>query len=197
MSDINKLWLPEGEHWGLSIKHQPLEDSGDFIDGGWKFVWHTTEGAGIDAMFRVLRDKRAAPHLLIDPSKGVSRIIQMIPFNQAARALEHPTGTPETNRARCIQCEIVDFAKNAPNWEDWFYRDLAALAVLVEHRVPVRRVTRGFSASNFKKISPQGFAQAHGHMGHQHVPNNSHWDPGAMNGSKLMRTMGEVEDHYA
>src|ERR1044072_5536291 len=124
MATFNKLWLPKGRHWGLVIEHRPLEDAGDFTVGSWKMVWHTTEGFGIDAMYNTLRAKRAASHFLIDPSAGDSRVIQMIPLNQAARALQNDMGDfHQTNKAHAIQVEIVDFARNAPNWNTTFYRD--------------------------------------------------------------------------
>src|SRR4051794_38571198 len=98
---MDKLWLPKGKHWGLVIEHRTLEDAGDFAGGsGNRLVWHTTEGSGIDSMFNVLRNKRAAPHFLIDPTAGDSRVIQMIPLNQAGRALQNDSGDfHNTNRA--------------------------------------------------------------------------------------------------
>lgn len=192
---MDRNWLPEGRHWGLRIEHRRLNDAGPFTGGGHKLIWHTTEGAGMDAMWRVLRDKDAAPHFLIDPGGGYAPVYQCIPLNMAARALEHPAGTPETNRANCIQVEIVDFAKNAKDWGHVIYRDLGALAALIDHRFNIRRGYRPFTVPA-KKVTPAGFVRATGHMGHSHVPNNSHWDPGRMNGAELMRAIADAEAHY-
>ncbi len=193
---INPNWLPEGDHWGLRIRRRELPNAGDFTGGGHKLIWHTTEGSGIDAMWRVLRDKDAAPHFVIDPGGGPAMVYQCVPLNKAARALEHPAGTPETNRANCIQVEIVDYAKNAGGWGHVIYRDLGALAALIDHRFNVRRGYRPFTVPA-KKVTPDGFVRATGHMGHGHVPNNSHWDPGRMNGAALMRAIGDAEKRYA
>lgn len=193
---MNEVWLPEGHHWGLNISHRRLPDSGPFTGGGHKLVWHTCEGGGIDAMWRVLRDKNAAPHFVIDPGGGDAPVYQCIPLDRSARALEHPAGTPETNRASCIQVEIVGYAKDAGSWGHVIYRDLGALAALIDHRFAIRRGYRPFTVPA-KKVTPNGFVRATGHLGHSHVPNNSHWDPGAMNGAALMGAIADADRQYA
>jgi len=140
---MNDLWLPEGRHWGLNIEHRELPNAGEFTGGGHKLVWHTTEGGGIDNMWRVLRDKNAAPHFCIDPGGGDAPVYQCIPLNRAARALEHPAGTPETNRANAIQVEIIGFAKDAKDWGHVIYRDLGALAALIDLKDQILPVSRG------------------------------------------------------
>jgi len=192
---MDKNWLPEGHHWGLNIEHKRLADAGAFSGGGHKLVWHTTEGTGMDRMWRVLRDKNAGPHFLIDPGGGDAPVYQCIPLNRAARALQHPPGTPETNLANCIQVEIVGFAKDAKDWGHVIYRDLGALAALIGHRFNIRRGYRPFTVPA-KKVTPAGFPRATGHLGHGHVPNNDHWDPGRMNGAALMRAIRDAEEHY-
>lgn len=195
---MDKLWLPKGRHWGLVIEHQRLEDAGPFSGGtGNRLVWHTTEGYGIDLMYRVLRDKRAAPHFLIDPSAGDSRVIQMIALNQAGRALQNDSGDfHNTNRAgdHTIQVEIVDFARNAPLWEDHFYRDLAALTCLINHRVNIPLHAVPFQTPT--RMSDTEFERFAGHCGHVHVPDNDHWDPGKLNWLTLRNKIQEVEAHY-
>lgn len=199
MSSIDKLWLPTGRHWGLVIEHRPLENAGSFEKGaGDRMVWHTTEGPGIDSMYRVLRNKRAAPHFLIDPTAGDSRVIQMIALNQAGRALENDSGDfHPTNRAgkHTIQTEIVDYARNAPLWDEYFYRDLAALAVLVEHRVAIPRHAAPFQTP--ERMTDTEFEKFRGHCGHVHVPDNSHWDPGKLNWPRLLAAMDDVDDRYS
>ena len=193
---MDQNWLPEGHHWGLKIEHKMLPNAGPMTGGGHKLIWHTTEGTGMDRMWNVLRDKNAAPHFLIDPGGGDAPVYQCIPLNRAARALEHPSGTPETNRANCIQVEIIGFAKDADEWGHVIYRDLGALAALIDHRFNIRRGYRPFTVPA-KKVTPLGFVRATGHMGHAHVPNNNHWDPGKMSGGRLMRAIKDAEEHYA
>src|SRR6266576_6415999 len=98
---VNKRLLPEGNIRGLHIHVGPLIEPGPFTGGGWKLIWHTTEGNGLAAMVHTLRVKGDEPHIVIDPDSG--GVVQLIPFDNFAKALQHPTGTPETNRAHCIQ----------------------------------------------------------------------------------------------
>lgn len=196
---MDNLWLPTGKHWGLVIERRPLENAGDFSTGtGNRHVLHTTEGFGIDLMWEVLKNKRASPHFLIDPSAGDTRVIQMIPLNQAGRALQNDQGDfHQTNRAgkHTIQTEIVDKAINAPLWTDWWYRDLAALCVLIEHRVPIKRHAAAFQKP--VKMSDDAFDDFEGYCGHVHVPDNTHIDPGKLNWLKLLAAMQQIDKRYA
>jgi hypothetical protein len=56
-----------------------------------------------------------------------------------------------------------------------------------DRRVPIpRRQARSFQ--NTRKFSGTGFVSAKGHLGHMHVPGNSHIDPTtAFRGDKLLR----------
>jgi hypothetical protein len=126
-------------------------------------------------------------------------VIQMLGIGRVGKGLEHPHGTPETNAAGCVQIEIVDKAANAPNWNEYFYRDLAALAVLIEHRFKVpRKAPRAFTIPA-KRFTPSAFIAAKGHVGHCHAASQplGHWDPGKLSPTKLFRAMAEVDRRYA
>jgi hypothetical protein len=187
---VNRDLLPEGHHYGLHIEHGSLIRPGGFAGGGWKLIWHTTEspsGHGTSGVVSVLQAKGAEVHVVIDPATG--KTTQLIPFDNFGKGLMHPAGTPETNRARCIQVEICGYARSSPDWPESYYKHLASLATLIEHRIPIpRRVGRSFSATP-NRLTPQGFVRAAGHFGHEHVPNNDHWDPGAMRARHLLNLM--------
>lgn len=192
---MNRLWLPQGDHrkgWGLLIAYDRAEDAGNFVGGGHKLCWHTTEGGSYSSVVRTLKEKRAAVHFVIDPRIG--RVIQMIPLDKAGRGLAHPSG-PETNRANVIQVEIVGYAKESGQWSDEDYRKLAALAVLIEHRFPIpRRTTGEVTFAEPRRLSGPGFYRAAGHCGHCHVPGNDHYDPGkGFKGKKLRHFMKEFD----
>jgi hypothetical protein len=122
----------------------------------------------------------------------------MIPLNQYARALEHPAGTPETNRAHCIQVEICGFAKESGSWPDSVYAHLGALAVLLEHRQGIARISTHPFSNTPHRLTPAAFISAGGHLGHQHVPSqpSGHWDPGSLNVNKLFGCMGAAEKQF-
>lgn len=193
------VWLPAGAmpSLGLQIEHQQApEDGGAFLAGCLpKVVLHTTEGLGVDTMARVLLGKRAEPHFLIGrDGDGPMRVIQFIGMDRAARALEHPGGTPATNGAFCIQIEIAGFARDSHDWDDTLYGGLAALACLIEQCVPVpRKVPRTFSSDGTatrppRRFSPGEFLRATGYVGHEHVPSQpaNHWDPGRLDATRRL-----------
>lgn len=185
---MGDAWIPESTRHGIKIEHSPGESAGAFTTGGWKTLWHTTEGRDLDTMVNVLQNKRAAPHLVV--CFRTKRVVQMVGFDAAARALEHPSG-PETNRARCIQVEICDYAKWSQDWVEGAYKFLAQVALMIERRVPVpRRAPVSFWTP--RRLTGQGFVRATGHLGHSHVPGNTHWDPGQFRIHKLFRLMGDL-----
>lgn len=170
-------WLPTGQHWGLSISHLVSGSPGPFVPSDPKLIWHTTEGAGFDGALTTLVHNDDQPHFLIDMHTG--RTVQFIPTDRSSKSLQHPPETPETNRAGCIQVEIVGFADHSGEWSTKQYFKLAALAVLIEHRVKIaRHCYHDFGGEGYRRLSPNGFAHAEGHLGHRHVPNNDHIDPG-------------------
>lgn len=179
LAPADSLWLPRGDHWDLRIEHKQLPDAGAFTGGGWKLVWHITVSPWetVDSMWRVLRDKDAAPHFVIGGRKGVQHpvVIQCIPLDRAGRALAHPSG-PETNRANAVQVEICATPETVKAFTDWTYKALGNLAELVAHRVDIPcKAPRAFT--NTQRFTPSGFVRVKGHCGHMHVPGNDHVDP--------------------
>jgi hypothetical protein len=198
LATIDDEWLPEGHlsSWDLHIEHRPLEDGGAISSGGNKFIVHTTESDwdDLEAMYGVLRDKRAAPHLLIGGMNNREHptVIQMIPFGRAGRALEHPAGTPPTNGAgNSPQIEICWRAANSQNMSDWMIKALANLFVLVQHRVNIPiKAPQDFS--NPVRMSAQSWITASGIVGHSMVPNNTHWDPGRFREGTFINYINKV-----
>lgn len=198
---MDKAWLPKGHHWGLHIEHDPRHMGGEFVGGGWKLVWHTTEGQDLRAMQRVLKDKRAESHLLIGRA-GTGRkdftVIQFIPFTEGSRALQHPAGTLDTNNARCIQVEVCERAANAQDWSDDLFEALGALTALVEHRVPIPRTAPRPFRVPAQRYTQRGFVSAKGHVGHEHAASqpDGHWDPGALPISRVFAATRRAEKVY-
>jgi len=193
-------WLPRGHHYDLHIEHRSLEQAGPFTGGGNKLVWHITVSGWMtaDAVWRVVRDNRSAPHLIIGGRAGRRHpvVIQCIPFNRAARALRHPSG-PDTNRADCLQVEICADVDDVPDFPRLRrYRALANLVRLTNLTVPddrevPRSLARAFTDT--RRFGGREFVRAAGHCGHMHVPGNDHVDPTtAFEGSVLLRRLEEM-----
>lgn len=199
---MDKHWLPTGNHWGLVIDHDPQNTGGDFLGAPWRMVLHTTEGADFATMARVLDVEGYEPHFLIKPSAGPSRVRQYFPLNRSARALEHRSGTIDTNRMNAVQIEIAGYAADAAHWQDWFYRDLAALCALIEHRVNIAHHRPPVTAPAFpghgrvNHMTDDQWRRFSGYCGHCNVPGNYHWDPGQIDLGKLFTSIDTVTKQY-
>lgn len=103
--------LPEGRHSDLHIVRDIRTHTGPYIEhGGWKFIVHITVAPwnALPQMITVLRNKHAEPQVIIGgvPGSKLPTLTQLLDLGEYGRSLEHPAGTPETNRARCVQLEI-------------------------------------------------------------------------------------------
>ena len=180
--------------WHPSAKRQQLEDAGPFAGGGHKFLVHTTEGPSLDGAFVTVKGNRSAPHFILEVKGGRRRLVQCIPINRAARGLEH-NGGPETNKANCIQVEVVGFTERAkaaklghlelwvPNWSTDIYKQLHMLMLWTHNHfsVPMRADHPFAGQPGFARLSGEAFFNAVGLVGHCHAAGNSHSDPGPLN----------------
>ncbi len=182
-----------------SAKTQLLEDGGSFTGGGRKFLVHTTEGPTLEGAFATLSANRSAPHFILEVKNGQRRLVQCIPINRAARSLEHHGG-PETNRANCIQVEVVGFTDGAkakklghpelfvPNWSHDIYKSLHMLMQWTNQHfgVPMRADHPFIGQPGYARLSGQAFVNAVGLLGHCHAAENTHTDPGPLHTSLVI-----------
>ncbi|HEV7808357.1 MAG TPA: N-acetylmuramoyl-L-alanine amidase [Solirubrobacteraceae bacterium] len=146
-------------------------DAGGFQGGGRKIVWHTTEGSGLPNY------GGSSPHFTLNPGNGL--LWQHIPLNRAARALK--AGGP--NFWNTVQVELIGFAKDSQAWSPEAYENIAKLARWLETNFGVPRkssVTFKGNGATPHMASLELFKSYEGHIGHQHVPGNDHWDPGKL-----------------
>jgi hypothetical protein len=158
-----------------------------YVAGPWRFVFHTIEGEPSARNFRRAAGRHPnPPHLWAMPSADL--LLQTVPLDRASWALARPSGTVHTNRMHAIQVELWGRARDmssAPETViDWLARRLLAP---VADLVPINlRNVRGTSGSEcYGRRSPcrmtvEEWRTFDGVCGHQHVPNNSHWDPGLL-----------------
>lgn len=161
-------------------------------------VWHTTEGTSLPSY----GGGASAPNFTAKPDFAAKRLVwyQHFDFDRSARALVNSSGGVETNTLNVVQVEIVgtcDPATHAkwiksgtahlyaPDLPDWAIRDLAAFARWAheQHGVPLSsgvtfKAYPGSYGSNGVRMSAAKWSSFTGHCGHQHVPENSHGDPG-------------------
>ena len=169
-----------------------------------RIVIHTTETARLPGY----RNGSVAPHFTIGvgdagslprEEPGKVRIWQHISLDRTASALRHNPGTIETNHmgAHCIQIECITYigdqekagiVGNKGKFPEALSKALAGLvgeitAALGDININIYPEKWSASGSYGEKASQrlteeqwEGF---NGICGHEHVPNNTHWDPGA------------------
>jgi len=153
-------------------------------------VLHSTEGTG----WTNYNGGSVAPHFTIEPKSG--EIHQHVSLAYAARALAHPSGTPETNRAGAVQIEIIGTCDPArrgqsgwnflPDMSDSQCEHIRALLDMISSACGIKLVeSANFEpypepsyGGGYPRLSDSAWASVKGIVGHQHVPDNSHGDPG-------------------
>lgn len=173
---MSPLWHPDATRVVYS-------DIGPFLpDVPPRLVWHTIEGNHLPHY------QNSHPHFTLDPRTG--SLWQHSPIDRGVKTLKNPPGGVETNRAHAIQVELFGFARETPDWPDAWYDECAELARWIERNAGVaRRCSVDFRTSR-DTLSNAAWMNYSGHLGHQHVPENDHWDPGAFR-------IGEVLDGRA
>jgi hypothetical protein len=183
--------------WMPGWPTRPAGDGGSMIGGAeWSLVLHTTEGSTFEGATSSL-DRGAWPHYLMCPR--TRRKLQAVPQSRAGRSLTNRAGGVETNRENTIQVEIVGFAAESQDWPDDWYEWLGTELGPVLDDVGIGRYGPTFVGQEAGWIAradaPQRFSfdawRAFGGVcGHQHVPENDHWDPGAFRLDKFLAAAG-------
>lgn len=185
----SELWLPP-------VKGQPVPErirgnsAGTYIaDATFSFLLHTTEGGSIDGAVSAYRAKNAWPHMTADFDRN--ELAEHVPLNEPARALRNEAGGVETNRSKVIQLEIVGqaaFMHMKPAW--WLDRlgQLLARTKLVvdfDLEAPLRFLGPGdgvlATVHAAQRMTFDQWNRFGAICGHQHAPENTHWDPGRLN----------------
>lgn len=165
---ISNGWHPNASR----VQTQP--GIGEYLSVPAKLVWHTTEGSSLPQY------SGSHPHFTLNPQTGA--LYQHVPIFSGAYALRNLPGGVETNRARAIQVELIGFASQTQGWSDVAYERIARLARWIEKHAGVERrcgVRFGGSGNLPSRLSGSAWLGYKGHIGHQHIPEQDHWDPGA------------------
>lgn len=164
--------------WHPDADIDPFDDAGGFLVGPYRGVLHTTEGDSYAGARSVYAAKRVAPHF----TKQVGRLWQHIALDRAARALENLSGGVHTNLHSTIQIEIVHRA-GAP-WPEQLVAETRDLMIWIEGETGIKPYAPPFLAGQaygykgLARMAVESWVRYDGWCGHQHVPENRHWDPG-------------------
>ena len=192
------LWLPDrpGEP---SARRIAGNDAGSYRPfSTWSFLLHTTEGSSLAGAVAAYRQHNSWPHLTFDPV--AADLAQHVPFNRPARALRNASGGVETNRYRVIQLEIVGFAAESHTWPDLVLSRLGHLLARVRELcpfdldAPYRFLGQGdgtlATTTAKQRMTFAQWYRFRGICGHQHAPENTHWDPGRIDIAKIIDAAG-------
>ena len=151
-----------------------------------KVVIHTTEGVSLPSY-------PWPPHITYDPTRDLGW--RHTNFDQGSFALKSPGGgqSPNYQGGPAFQIEIIGFAKDGPSRPDWWYErvgDVISQACVIVG-APAFLHPKGFIGGQAygekgpNRISWDNYKAFSGVLGHQHVPFNTHWDPGNLDEKKL------------
>lgn len=168
-------------------------------------VLHTTEGGDWPGY----EGGATAPNLTVKADKATKRLKVRghFPLNGSSRALRNTAGGVETNTLNCIQIELVGTCDPAhkdgygaiywPDAPDWALEQLGDLLADLHDLYPAIKLVAGGKVVNGRwpaypasiNANRMTFAQwrgFYGICGHQHVPENVHGDPGALDIGKVL-----------
>lgn len=182
----NDLWLPGYER--IPIAGTSAES---YRGTPFKIVIHKMQG-WLDGSLSSYRQNLGVPHLSIEYRDGKGRItrrkVQHFPLNKMSRALLNKPGGVETNADGAVQIEIAGMSEDAADIEPdelGFYGEV--LADIIRAGIDVQLVAPPFKGANeaygtnsSTRLSFSEWDDFNGVCGHQHVPENDHWDPGAL-----------------
>jgi hypothetical protein len=188
------LWLPAATR-NYHARGNPWSSTTDP-----KGCLHTTETSGWPSY----NGWAYHPHATIMPTPGRGVTVrQHLPFNQGAFALRNLSGGVQTNRDFVFQFELIGSCERGgpgyfwPNADDAVLKDLFRKVVKPlsdAFKIPLKAPTfqsyppsygaRG--KTNTVRMSGKAFDNYSGWLGHQHVPENSHGDPGAFPWARML-----------
>ncbi len=182
------------------------KSGGSYVGKPFRVVLHTTETAGVPGY----GGGASAPHITYVPK--ARQWVQHTDFNTAARALRNVSGGVQTNRANALQVELVCYsAKNIADqsssrlWvgelSDDHYQDLRDFLAWTYANFDVTATWPEKQAFSSRQANAPGFRMTDtewnefdGVCAHQHVPENTHWDTGALDWTQLIQDTPTGED---
>ena len=159
-------------------------------------VLHSTEGSSLEGAVDTLIARNARSHEVWDV-KG-REMVNLVSLDKPARSLLNLRGGVETNNRKPhpVQIELVGYASRysagdrepvVPEFDDgdlrWLGTELRAFCARVgaPFKFPCRFKPYPSSyGRNGVRLSFADWLTVEGVIGHQHVPENSHGDPGAL-----------------
>jgi hypothetical protein len=172
------------EHLPCPHPSQPVDMSAPAVG-----VMHTIEGS-LGSGLSVFQ-RHFAPHFALDSR----RIVQMIPLGMIGLACENRAGGVETNLIVRAQVEVAGKSQQSPWLPDPQTTEALADLMATLNQAAEIPLTRPFGEKmpptpwailGFSRRNAGKWGKADGWFGHVEVPENTHWDPGALRWNKLL-----------
>lgn len=161
---------------------------GSYLTGvPFRGVIHTTETKDYTPSQTSYFGHSNPPHFTAVQRAAGAEIYQHYNINVAARALANPTmpvDDVQTNRMAAIQIEICWVSEEIASLPAGIRDALRPLMRWIEVETGIQRVApqfygdEAYGTGGIARMSTQNWTQFNGWCGHQHVPENQHWDPG-------------------
>jgi len=183
-------WLP-----GVYRVPNAKSEGGTYLSTPpWRFVGHTTEVVPTSIAGAVALAGRHAypPHLWAWPERDW--LVQTVRLDRAAFALKHPSGVPETNKMRALQVEVIGYAKDMPSksdgWLEWLGVNVVRRLIDAGYPINLNHVAPttgndGSGTGGRVRMTRTQWRVWDGLCVHANVPDNTHWDMGAINLDKV------------
>jgi hypothetical protein len=194
-----------GDIWLPNVERVPGNSAGDMVgDGSRKLLLHSTEGYSISGAVAAYTKNNSWPTLTVDCPRRL--VVEHLPLDTAARALRNEAGGVQTNREGTIlvQVEMMGFAADpttigSPDDLDWFGREVVRpihelVGVPLACSVPFVAYPASYGTGAAQRLSAGAWDAYSGLLGHQHAPENSHGDPGAIDIGRILAAAGRQED---
>lgn len=181
------FWMPGADRLGTD------RSGGTLVGGPPRCTWHITYDKVVPrrptfmAVMRYLEKMGYEPTLGWDPLTG--KIVQFIPANRSAKALENHSGGVETNRMGTVHVQIEAFFTPGMTVKGVTYAQLTDTPMVNLDKIlawcdhlgiprvwPTVRGSRNLTDWKTKA----------GHRGHYNVPENDHTDPVGASVRKLL-----------
>lgn len=180
---------PNGQFLGFDAASPAFDPSYPF-----RGVLHTTESVDYTPSSTSYYGNDYAPHFTVARKGSSTKVYQHFSTNNGSRALANATGGVETNRAGAIQIEIAWRAANIANMPPDMVTTLHDLIAWISNAKGIARTAPPFFGANDgygtgapSRMSFQTWRGYNAWCGHQHVPENKHWDPGLINMAPLLQ----------
>lgn len=173
-------------------------------------IWHTTEGPSFPSS-GIYRNGATAPNITvrINIASRTMSVRQHFGADCSARALENRAGGVQTNTANAFQVEVVGtcdpryrkkwgglvagrdylYLPDAPDWAlelladipRWLHAEWPGFPIADAAPRGWKAYPASYGTASGQRLSGAEWNKVKGMLGHQHVPENSHGDPGNLN----------------